>query len=139
MFSKKLQPSRIPNDQARLAYSGFVYVHQKVFNEFYRVNGEKERVLVTLMGQVFTMQAGSNIPEGEVALNKFQREFLRVSLMDLQDVTLYQQASDKEHRLGSLGMDIQVAQQVTPKLEIDGEKLQAELKAAFKGFFFNNQ
>ncbi len=118
-----MQPSRIPNDQARLAYSGFIYVHQKVYNEFYRVNGEKERVMVTLMGQVFTMQAGSNITEGEVALNKFQREFLRVSLMDLQDVSLYQPASDSEYRLGSLGLDIQVVQQVTPKVEVDGEKL----------------
>ncbi|CAD8154034.1 unnamed protein product [Paramecium pentaurelia] len=133
-----LQSTQLRNPQQ--AYTGLMYCSIDQVDKLKKENKivDSEKLFVLLNGYTFILEGDREYRMNEIAANRYQREFLEMTINQDVELQVFKLPRDKEYRLGVLNLeiDIQSIQNGGNQLELDDDEFANAFKSQFKGQFF---
>lgn len=127
----QLQPVNLPSSE--LAYRNQVFLSRDCYQRLAEQNRGGKFVYVTLKDYVMQAAPHDGVKDG-IALGKFQRELLRISLTDMVSISLFTVPDD--FFIGSLYLKVESLSK-KKKLEVTDEELEVKIREIFENQVIN--
>ncbi|CAD8066179.1 unnamed protein product [Paramecium sonneborni] len=122
------------------SYTGFLYTSKEQVKKLKQENKirDSDELFIQINGYIFILDGDDQYRMEEIGINRYQREFLNLSIQQNVELSIFRLPKDKEYRLGVLYMeiDIQQLQNGGSQMEIDDEEFASLFKKHFDGQFF---
>jgi len=131
-YGLSLKGTQLP--EAKLAFTNKVYTSQSDIAQLF---GSSPHRYADIKGSIFTLEAHPMIAAGQIALNKIQREFAKISI--IEDIFVKTFAPPAGFDLGSCTLEVDFVQKPAgnvPAFELQEEPVEKEFRTCFEGQVF---
>lgn len=125
-----LTPANLPSNE--LGYTNYVYISPSSYSTLIQANQMKKPLYVAIKQYVFICEADKRVEEGQIALGRFPRTYMKLAYTDQVQVSVYKPTSDII--LSKLLIEVTLGKSFTNKrLEVEDTALDKSLRKTFKG------
>ena len=131
-----LKPVNLPNPE--LGYTGCVYISERNYSSFVMMTGGKKPLYIQIKSAIYIAERHSSVNDDQIALGKYPRLYLRISLTDVLDVSLYQPSQELENGLSLLGIELELGiAQSNQRVEAEEKEVEKHILKTFRNHYFS--
>jgi hypothetical protein len=116
------------------AFTGHCFVSPNPYHQFLTANKDEKPVLISIQSGVFTLEADPDLGEGNIRLGMLQRKFLKVSIIDSVEVSLFVPNKDVNFGLSQLVIEASLPKS-KQSLEIQCTDLEQHVRNIYAGIY----